>query len=107
MAKIVVIFLCEKSKLMTKKIFKMKYTTEIIIVTPRYYYFEPPNKGARSASTSDDEDRHTTDIKAMFSDILKEIKELKEQNDNFREETKQNISDLRNEIHNMDKKSRK
>ncbi|KAJ4447528.1 hypothetical protein ANN_09535 [Periplaneta americana] len=43
------------------------------------------NKGVRSASTSDDKDRHTTDIKAMFSDILKEIKELKEQNDNFRE----------------------
>lgn len=64
------------------------------------------NNHSNRTSTSDEEDcaGNSGGIKGMFTDILNEIKEIRRQNEDFREETKKNITDLKNEIKNFDKK---
>lgn len=61
-----------------------------------------PNK-AREIDSSEDEGGNT-DIKTMFSEIMKELKGLNVQFEKLREETKKDISDLRKELKITDKK---
>ncbi|KAJ4438084.1 hypothetical protein ANN_14023 [Periplaneta americana] len=57
-----------------------------------------------STSKSDKEERRSTDIKVMFSDILNEIKELKKENEEFKSERKKKVTEMRKELKNLDKK---
>ena len=56
-------------------------------------------------STSDEDGENEVDIKTMLSNILMEIKYLKKQNEDFKNETKQVISDLTEEIKALDKRT--
>ena len=56
-----------------------------------------------SLSSEEEEETKETEIKTMFSNILTELKTLKEQNETFRNETKKDIEELKAEIKGIDK----
>ena len=56
-----------------------------------------------SLSNEEEEETKEPEIKRMFSNILTELKTLKEQNETFRNETKKDIEELKAEIKGIDK----
>lgn len=57
-----------------------------------------------SRISGDEEQDRGSEVKDMFSIILNEIKEIRKQNENLREETRRDIKELKDEIKGFDKK---
>lgn len=57
-----------------------------------------------SRTSGDEEQDRGSEVKDMFSIILNEIKEIRKQNENLREETRRDIKELKDEIKGFDKK---